>query len=361
MVREKIKISTQRPQWKCVDSRREGQCLYYGRFILSPLLKGQADTIGIGMRRVLLGEMEGTCITRAKFEKIRHEFAPLFGIKESVQEILMNLKEIVLRGNPYGTQQGLICVNGPGDVTAKDIILPPSLTIVDKTQHICTLIEPISFCLDLAIERGRGYGIKTTKNLNEGSYPIDAVFMPVRNTNHSIHSYGNGNPKQELLFLEIWTNGSLTPQEALQEAARNLINLFIPFLDAEEETKKETKKEIKRKGSMERDEVKLTLPADFFLSFTDSALRHLLPVNEERKRKNQIAVDVIFIDQLELPPRIFNCLKKSNIHTLGDLSDKSEEDLLKIEHLRSEDVQIILDIKEREVAKFLEFYFQKEK
>ena len=332
MVRDKIKVSTQRLQWKCIDSRREGQCVYYGRFILSPLMKGQADTIGITMRRVLLGEMEGTSITRVKFDKITHEFARLFGIKESFQEILLNLKEIVLRGNPNGTQPGLICVTGPGTVTAKDIILPPSLQIVDKTQHIASLIEPISFCMDLEIERGRGYGIKPTKNLNESSYPIDAVFMPVRNANYSIHSYGNSNEKEEILFLEIWTNGSLTPQEALQEAARNLINLFLPFLHAEEETKKD----IKRKHDIE--------PGSFCFSFSDSSLRHLLPVTEERKRKNRIRTDFIWIDQLELPPRIFNCLKKSNIHTLWDLLRKSQEELLKIEHLSRDDVKKISDI-----------------
>lgn len=134
MVREKVTVSTRTLQWKCVESRADSKRLYYGRFILAPLMKGQADTIGIAMRRALLGEIEGTCITRAKSEKIPHEYSTFVGIQESVHEILMNLKEIVLRSNLYGTRNASICVKGPGYVTAQDIILPPSIEIVDKDR-----------------------------------------------------------------------------------------------------------------------------------------------------------------------------------------------------------------------------------
>nr|YP_010273725.1 RNA polymerase alpha subunit [Dinetus racemosus]UKO32133.1 RNA polymerase alpha subunit [Dinetus racemosus] len=233
MVREKVTVSTRTLQWKCVESRTDSKRLSYGRFILSPLMKGQADTIGIAMRRALLGEIEGTSITRVKSEKAPHEYSTIAGIQESVHEILMNLKEIVLRSNLYGTCDASICVKGPGYVTAKDIILPPYVEIVDHTQHIAWLTKPMDLCIGLQIERNRGYILKAHHNFEDGSFPIDAVFMPVRNVNHSIYSYGN--EKQEILFLEIWTNGSLTPKEALHEASRNLIELFIPFLHMEEE------------------------------------------------------------------------------------------------------------------------------
>ncbi|KAF5956105.1 hypothetical protein HYC85_008961 [Camellia sinensis] len=147
----------------------------------------------------------------------------------------MNLKKIVLRSNLYGTCDTSICVKGPGYVTAQDIITPPYVEIVDNTQHIASLTEPIDLCIRLQIERNHGYRIKSPNNFQDGSYPIDAVFMPVRNANHSIHSYGNGDEKQEILFLEIWTNGSLTPKEAFHEASWNLIDLFIPFFHTEEE------------------------------------------------------------------------------------------------------------------------------
>ncbi|MBA0765569.1 hypothetical protein Gotri_014739, partial [Gossypium trilobum] len=126
----------------------------------------------------------------------------------------MNLKEIVLRGNLFGTRNAFICAKDPGYVTAQDIILPPSVETVDNTQHVANQTEPIDLCIGLQIERNRGYNIKMPKNFHEGSYPIDVVFMPIRNANH-IHCYGNDNEKQEILFLEIWTNGSLTPKEAL--------------------------------------------------------------------------------------------------------------------------------------------------
>nr|QVX27917.1 RNA polymerase alpha subunit [Passiflora incarnata] len=327
MVREKVRISTRTLQWKCVESRVDSKRLYYGRFILSPLMKGQADTIGIAMRRALLGEIEGTCITRAKSEKIPHEFSTIGGIQESVHEILMNLKEIVLRSNLYGTRDASICVKGPGYVTAQDIILPPSVEILDNTQHIASLREPIDLCIELQIERNRGYCIKPTQNLQDGSYSIDAVCMPVRNVNHSVYSYGNGNEKQEILFLEIWTNGSLTPKEALHEASRNLIDLFLPFLHVEEENL-----------HLEKNQHKMTLP---LFTFHDKLAKL-------RKNQKEIPLKSIFIDQLELTPKIYNCLKRSNIHTLSDLLKNSQEDLMKIEHFRMEDVKHILSILEME-------------
>nr|WAX37809.1 RNA polymerase alpha subunit [Phyllanthus niruri subsp. lathyroides] len=327
MVREKVIISTRTLQWKCVESRTDSKRLYYGRFILSPLMKGQADTIGIAMRRALLGEIEGTCITRAKFEKIPHEFSTIAGIQESVHEILMNLKEIVLRSNLYGTHDASICLKGPGYVTAQNIILPPSVELIDNTQHIASLTEPIDLCIGLQIERNRGYRIKLTNNFEDGSYPIDAVFMPVRNVNHSVHSYENWKEKQEILFLEIWTNGSLTPKEALHEASRNLIDLFIPFLHAEEEDL-----------DLEKKKHKVTFP---LFTFHDRLAKL-------RKNKKEMSLQSLFIDQLELTPKIYNCLKRSNIHTLSDLLNNSQEDLMKIEHFRIEDVKRILGILEIE-------------
>lgn len=326
MVREEVAGSTRTLQWKCIESRVESKRLYYGRFILSPLKKGQADTIGIAMRRVLLGEIEGTCITRAKFDKVPHEYSTIVGIEESVHEILMNLKEIVLRSNLYGVRDASICVKGPKSITAQDIISPPSVEIIDTTQHIANLTEPIDLCIGLQIKRDRGYPVKSTNNSQDESYPIDAVSMPVRNVNHSIYSYGNGNEKQEILFLEIWTNGSLTPKEALHEASRNLIDLFIPFLHAEEENFNLEKK-------------KITLP---LFTFHDE-LSNL-------KKKEGIALNCIFIDQLELPSRTYNCLKRSNIHTLLDLLSNSQEDLMRIANFRTKDVNQILSILKKRFA-----------
>ncbi|CAN6454438.1 unnamed protein product [Victoria cruziana] len=128
------------------------------------------------MQRALLGELEGTCIMHAKFDKVPHEYSIIVGIEESVHEILMNLKKLYL-------------------------------------ELISVLTEPVDLCIELKIERGRGYCTRILNNYQDGSYPIDVVSMPIQNANHSIHSYGNGNEKQDILFLEIWTNGSLTTKE----------------------------------------------------------------------------------------------------------------------------------------------------
>nr|YP_009924183.1 RNA polymerase alpha subunit [Avenella flexuosa]QNC67962.1 RNA polymerase alpha subunit [Avenella flexuosa] len=328
MVREEVAGSTQTLQWKCVESRVDSKRLYYGRFILSPLRKGQADTVGIALRRALLGEIEGTCITRAKFRSVPHEYSTIAGIEESVQEILLNLKEIVLRSNLYGVRNASICVKGPRYITAQDIILPPSVEIVDTSQPIANLTEPIDFCIELQIKRDRGYQTELRKNYQDGSYPIDAVYMPVRNVNYSIFSCGNGNEKHEILFLEIWTNGSLTPKEALYEASRNLIDLFLPFLHAEEEG-----------TSFEENKNRFTPPLFTFQ-------KRLTNLNLKKNKKG-IPLNCIFIDQLELPSRTYNCLKRANIHTLLDLLSKTEEDLTRIESFHMEDRKQIWDTLEK--------------
>ncbi|CAN6454651.1 unnamed protein product [Victoria cruziana] len=277
MVREEVPVSTRTLQWKCVESRADNKRLYYGHFILSPLMKGQADTIGITMRRALLGELEGTCIMCANFDKVPHEYSTIVGIEESVHEILMNLKKIVFRSHLYRTFDASICVRGRRHVTAQDIISPPFLEI-----------------------RGHGYCTRIPNNYQDGSYPIDAVSMPVQNANY----------KTREPFFEIWTNGSLTPKEALYEASRNLIDLFIPSLHDN----------LKR----------ASVP---FFTFDDGL----------DNMKREIILKCIFIDQLELPRRTYNCLKRSNMHILLDLLSKSE-DIMRIGHFCIEDVKEIFDI-----------------
>nr|YP_010516310.1 RNA polymerase alpha subunit [Striga asiatica]YP_010516358.1 RNA polymerase alpha subunit [Striga asiatica]UXL88470.1 RNA polymerase alpha subunit [Striga asiatica]UXL88518.1 RNA polymerase alpha subunit [Striga asiatica] len=327
MVREKVRVSTRTlQQWKCVESRIHSKRLYYGRFILSPLMTGQADTIGIAIRRALLGEVEGTCITRVKSENVTHEYSTIAGIQESVHEILMNLKEIVLRSNLYGTSEAFICVKGPRCVTARDIILPPYVEIVDDIQHIANLTEPINLSIGLEINRNREYIQKMPPTVQGGSYPTNAVFTPVRDVNYSIHRYESGNEKKEILFLEIWTNGSLTPKEALHEASRNLIDLLIPFLQKEEENL-----------PLENNQDRVLLSPFTFHDKLDKLI----------KNKTKIALKSIFIDQSELSPRVYNFLKRSNIYTLFDLLNKSEVDLLRIEYFRPEDLYEVLDSLEK--------------
>nr|QBK34069.1 RNA polymerase alpha subunit [Taxus sp. 'Emei type']QBK35381.1 RNA polymerase alpha subunit [Taxus sp. 'Emei type']QBK35627.1 RNA polymerase alpha subunit [Taxus sp. 'Emei type'] len=320
MIQDEILVSIKRPQLVCVESRADSKRLHYGRFTLSPLRKGQANTIGSAIRRVLLGELEGTCITRAKFENITHEYSVMIGIEESVHEILMNLKEIVLRSDAYGIREGSIHIVGPKKVTAQDIILPPSVRVIDTTQHIASLNKSITLDILLKIEKGRGYIIQNPENYNslDGIFPIDAAFIPVQNVNYSIHSYWSGNEIQEILFLEIWTNGGLAPKEALYEASRNLIDFFLPFMRAEEENITETK------------------------SLSDN-MTPSLPLSHISTDTKRIVFDQMYIDQLNFSTRIYNCLKKANINTLSDLSNYSREDLIKIKNLGEQSVKEILE------------------
>nr|AVM82625.1 RNA polymerase alpha subunit [Cuspidaria floribunda] len=324
MIPEKITISTRTRQWKCIKSIEYDKCLLYGRFILAPLMEGQADTIGIAMRRTLLGEIEGTYITCVKSENVIHEYSTITGVEELVYDVVVNLNKIVLRSNLYGTCEGSICVRGPGEVTAQDIILPPYIEIVDNTQHIATLTEPINLCIEVQIEKKRGFYTKIPYSIREGSYSSTTVAVPVRTVNYNLHSYRNGNERQEILFLEIWTNGSLTPKEALQEASRKLIDLFIPFLRKEGENFEE------EEGFVVKDN-KYTIP---FFGFHDKW-------DKLRKKKTKLAMKSIFIDQFGFSTKVYNCLKKSNISTLFDLVNKNQKDLMKIEHFDLADVKEI--------------------
>nr|YP_009670456.1 RNA polymerase alpha subunit [Passiflora jatunsachensis]YP_009670487.1 RNA polymerase alpha subunit [Passiflora jatunsachensis]QCX29721.1 RNA polymerase alpha subunit [Passiflora jatunsachensis]QCX29722.1 RNA polymerase alpha subunit [Passiflora jatunsachensis] len=316
------KIYNQEPHWKCLESRVDSKRLYYGRFLISPLKKGEAQTIGFMMRRILLGELEGASITRAKFDKKLHEFSTIEGIQESVHEILMNLKEIVFKPHFHGTLDAYICVKGPGNVTAQHIISPtPLLEIVDNTQHIANLRKPIDLRIELQIEKNRGYCRKPTKNFQDGSFSIDAVCMPVRNMNFSIYSLGS---QKDMLFLEIWTNGSLTPKEALHEACRTLINFFIPFLvDLEDKNLDLEELDLEEKN-LDLEELDLE---ELDLEELDLEEKNL----DLEDKSNPNSLECIFIDQLNLNPRVYNCLKRYNINTVWDLLCTSDKELRKME------------------------------
>nr|QYB21041.1 RNA polymerase alpha subunit [Austrocedrus chilensis]BBN66433.1 RNA polymerase alpha chain [Austrocedrus chilensis] len=310
MNENKKKVSIKIPELKCVESRTESKRFHYGRFTLSPLRNGQANTIGSAIRRVLLGEVEGTCITHVIFNNISNEYSVLTGITESIHEILMNLKKIILRSDACGIRKGSIRVDGPKKVTAQDIMLPPSVRIIDPTQHIATINNYMTLDISLLIEKGRGYLIHALKK--DEIFYIDAAFAPVQNVNYSIHSYwSEENEIQEILFLEIWTNGGVTPKEALYEASRNLIDFFLPFLNAKEEN-------------------------------SDNLNDNITP----DLSTDTILFDNMYIDQLSFSTRIYNCLKKANINTVSDLLNYSREDLMKIKHLGEQSVKELLEFME---------------
>nr|YP_009425491.1 RNA polymerase alpha subunit [Austroblechnum melanocaulon]ASU94150.1 RNA polymerase alpha subunit [Austroblechnum melanocaulon] len=300
-------IPTQAIQWKCVESKTESRRLYYGRFAVSPFKRGQVNTVGIAMRRASLEEVRGTSITRAKFRGILHEYPTITGIQETIHDVLVNLKEIAPKSDSNDVKEAFSPVTGPKEVTAGDTSLPPSVKAIDDSQYIVTTTQPISVNIELKIEKDSGYRIENSNGYGNGEFPVDAVFMPVRNVNYSVHSFGSGRATRETSLIEIWTNGSLTPDEAINEASEKLIDLSTPFLH------------------VKRGDVSYSYSGDVESS-SASAGSQIYDVNELEGKLSENT----FIDQLELPARAFNCLKKAKIHTVADLLNYSREDSSKM-------------------------------
>ena len=214
----------------CLDRKVDSPRLYYSRFAISPLLSGQASILGNSIRKILLGEIQGTSVTCVTFTDIVNEYSNFPGIRESVHDILLNIRDIVLIGNTGKLQKGSIIFKGPGIITAKHIQLPSFVTLVDKTQHIAHVETNTEIKIDLVIEKGRGWQVQKDLSIIGSTFLIDAQFTPVKHVNYSIYSLGEGTVLQELLMLEIWTNGALTPEEALIKACENISMLLEPIL-----------------------------------------------------------------------------------------------------------------------------------
>nr|WGO59560.1 RNA polymerase alpha subunit [Aneura pinguis]WGO59646.1 RNA polymerase alpha subunit [Aneura pinguis] len=320
MIQEEIEISTRTLlRWRCIESRTESKRLLYGRFAISPFRKGQANTVGIAMRRALLDEIEGASITSATIRGVKHEYSAINGIRESIHDILINLKEIILRSDSPEPQKAYISVSGPSEITARDIRGSSLIHVIDSTQYIATITGKISLDIELDIEKDRGYRMENSQKSQEGFFPIDAVFMPIRNANYSVHSFGSREKTKEILLLEIWTDGSLTPEKALYEASRNLIDLSIPSMNPGGEDKNSETKE-KPESDLSHSTIQF-VSMDMEQMTKDVALKH------------------IFIDQLELPARAYNCLKRVNVHTVADLLDYGENDLMKIKNFGKESIK----------------------
>nr|YP_010623707.1 RNA polymerase alpha subunit [Annona mucosa]YP_010623758.1 RNA polymerase alpha subunit [Annona mucosa]WBF97764.1 RNA polymerase alpha subunit [Annona mucosa]WBF97815.1 RNA polymerase alpha subunit [Annona mucosa] len=295
--------------WHCTEARSEGGSFSYGRFVLSPLWRGQSETIGFALRRILTGEIESTRITHAKFIKIRHEFSTTFGIEEPVHEIVQNLREVVFTGNINGIHNGIICVRGPGRVTAQDILLSPPLEVVNSSQHIATLTEPVDVLIELQIERSCGYRMRTQrpKNEKEGSYPVDAVFAPVRSAVYGIHPFSDG--RREMLFLEITTDGSLPAKEALYVALRKLSDFLCPFWG-------DNGPVLIEDLTLDPKENPNGFPGE-----SSSVRSDLLffPCPSGTKLDNKTALNYIFLDQLKISRSLYRELKREKIHSVWDV------------------------------------------
>jgi DNA-directed RNA polymerase subunit alpha len=289
---------------ECVESKNDTARDQYGKFILQPLDQGQGITVGNALRRVLLSDLEGSAIVAVRIAGINHEFSTIPGVREDVLEILLNLKEVVLKSYNKEPSIGRLRVQGPSIITASNFELPPDIEVIDTNQYIATICNNNILEMEFRIEAGKGYQIveKFMDDTSVDFLQVDAIFMPVKKVNYSVEEirYDQSSLKDRLT-LEIWTNGSISPQEAIGQSSTILTNLFSP------------------------------LKTIHFKSEEESFL-------PEGTRINQI-----IIEELQLSVRAYNCLKRAQIHSVADLLDYSQEDLLEIKNFGQKSAEEVID------------------
>ncbi len=272
----------------------------YGRFIAEPFERGYGLTIGNSLRRVLLSSIEGAAITAIKIEGVPHEFDSIEGVFEDVTRIILNLKKLRLKY--YGEMQKVIHVkkDGPGDFTGADFNVDPEIEVMNTDQHIATLNESGKIDMELQIERGRGYvPAEVNKSNTEaiGVIPIDSLFTPVKKVNIRVEDTRVGQRTDfDKLIMEIWTDGSVSPDDALAQAAKIIKDHLTIFINFEEEVEEEVE-----------------------------------VVDENLERRKVLLAKSI--DEIELSVRSYNTLKSQDISTLENLTKKTEDELKKSKHI----------------------------
>jgi DNA-directed RNA polymerase subunit alpha len=264
-----------------------------GSFLMSNLLIGQGLTIANALRRVLLSNLEGTAITGIKIPNIVHEFSVIPGIREDILEIILNLKQIVLKTDETKKIFGKIKVKGPGIITASCLNFDNKVTVINPNQYIATVSQKINIDLEIIAETGIGYSHNDSTEQNFSDFiSIDGVFMPVINVNYKINNiYISYNKTFEVIEFEITTNGSITPEEALNKASQKLIMWFSNFTNEK-----------------------------FFEPEVSQP-----EINIEKN-------ETILIEELELPIRAYNCLKRAGINSINELTQYSEEEISEIKN-----------------------------
>ncbi|GBF79891.1 DNA-directed RNA polymerase subunit alpha [Aphanothece sacrum FPU1] len=293
-------------QIECIESKTQKNQSQYSKFVLEPLERGQGTTVGNALRRVLLANLEGTAVTAVRIAGVNHEFATIPGVREDVLEIMLNMKEMVLKSYADQPQIGRLVATGPGTITAAQFDMPSEVEVIDPTQYVATLTAGAKLEMEFRIDKGTGYAA-INRSKDDGSsldfLQIDAIFMPVTKVNYSIEDIrGDEGQAQDRLMLEIWTNGSFNPKEALSEAAEILVDLFSPLKDL--------------------NQLETSTP-DY---------------QDDDNPQSQIP-----IEELQLSVRAYNCLKRAQINTVADLLDYSQEDLLEIKNFGQKSAEEVIE------------------
>jgi DNA-directed RNA polymerase subunit alpha len=301
-----------RPKNMVVD--RDTLTATYGRFIAEPLERGYGVTLGNSLRRILLSSLQGAAFTSVRIEGASHEFMSVADVKEDVTDIILNLKEVDLKLQGSGDgKTARIEVQGPREIKARDIQHDESVVILNPDQHIATVAEGGTFKAELSVKRGRGY-VPASQFRQDGqpvgTLPMDALFSPIVKVNYNVtHARVGQQTDYDKLTLEVWTNGAVSPEDAVGIAAKILkeqISIFINF----------------------NEEIEPELPEP--------------EVKEERVNENLMRS----VEELELSVRSANCLQNANIKFIGDLVQKTESDMLKTKNFGRKSLKEIKDILE---------------
>ena len=280
-----------------------------GVFLIGPLERGQATTLGNSLRRVLMGGLEGSAVTAVRIAGVNHEYATIPGVREDVLDILLNCKQISVDSRSQELEIGRLVVTGPADVKAKDIQFSSQVEVVDGDRPIATVQEGHNLELEIHVERGVGYRPVDRKNEETSAIDllqIDAVFMPINRVNFTIDetAVAEGGSTRERLKMELVTDGSTSPDDALAEAANQLIELFQPLATV--------------------------------------SMVEEIPEEPEPAAEAQIP-----LEELNLSVRAYNCLKRAQVNSVSDLMGFSYEDLLEIKNFGSKSADEVIEALER--------------
>ena len=289
-----------------VRLERETATQQYGRFVVEPFEKGFGTTIGNGLRRVLLSSLEGTAVTWVRIDGVVHEFSTIQGVLEDVSQIVLNIKKLRVKMHTDAPTTLRIDVNQKGEVLASKIEGDHNIEIANPDLKICTLTDDVRFSCEMQVKKGRGY-VTAEENVNEemevGTIPVDSIFSPVHRVKYAIENTRVGKSTDyDRLVLEVWTDGTVTPEMALVEASkiyRKHLNPFVQYFELKED-----------------------------LAIDGGALA---PEGDEGAKRREM-VDLLgrSVDMLELSVRSKNCLDSENVLTLRDLVQLSEPELLKV-------------------------------
>ena len=289
-------IEIEKPRIETEELTEDGK---YGKFVVEPLERGFGNTLGNSLRRVLLSSLEGCAVTSIKIDGVLHEFSTIPGVKEDVTEIVLNMKSLVAKLHETSPKVIEIAAEGPCEVKAKDIVVDDELEFVDPEAHIATLNEDAHLQMTLTVDSGRGY-VSADKNkypnMPIGVIPIDSIFTPIKKVNYSVSDTRVGQiTDYDKLTLEVWTDGSVQPDEAISLAAKILTEHLTLFVGLTEQVTT--------------------------IAFTDQ--------EDDKKEK----VLEMTIEELDLSVRAYNCLKRAGINTISELVQRNQEDMMKVRNL----------------------------